>query len=139
MRDEGLTGASQGGRGRRLLPPSLEEKLMVKAELGTKRVCVACNTRFYDLMKQPAICPKCGTEQPADVSRARRSQSAMPAEEKRPKKPAVAAEDTDLDTELPETEEAEEDVLEDASDLEDDGDAIGGDIGVENDGEPEEG
>ena len=112
---------------------------MAKPELGTKRVCVACNTRFYDLMKQPAICPKCGTEQPADIPRARRSQSAMPAEEKRPKKPAVAAEDTELDTELPETEEAEEDVLEDASDLEDDGDAIGGDIGVENDGEPEEG
>lgn len=33
---------------------------MVKAELGTKRTCPSCATRFYDLMKSPATCPKCG-------------------------------------------------------------------------------
>ena len=65
--------------------------------------------------------------------------SNVPVEDKRPKKPVPAAEEADLETELPETEEAEEDVLEDASDLEDDSDAIGTDIDVENDGESEEG
>lgn len=33
---------------------------MVKAELGTKRTCPSCATRFYDLMKNPIVCPKCG-------------------------------------------------------------------------------
>jgi uncharacterized protein (TIGR02300 family) len=112
--------------------------LMVKAELGTKRVCVACSTRFYDLMKAPAICPKCGTEQPADVPRPRRASTNVPVEDKRPKKPVPVAEDADLEAELPEAEEADEDVLEDASDLEDDADEIGGDIDVPTDAEPEE-
>jgi uncharacterized protein (TIGR02300 family) len=111
---------------------------MAKAELGAKRVCVACGTRFYDLMKSPAICPKCGTEQPADMPRPRRPGGAPPTDDKRAKKPAPVAEDADLEAELPETEEADEDVLEDASDLEDETDAIGGDIEVESDGEQEE-
>ena len=32
---------------------------MVKAELGTKRTCPSCAARFYDLMKNPIVCPKC--------------------------------------------------------------------------------
>ncbi len=34
---------------------------MVKAELGTKRTCPSCAARFYDLLKSPILCPKCGT------------------------------------------------------------------------------
>ena len=33
---------------------------MVKAELGTKRTCPSCGSKFYDLLKSPIICPKCG-------------------------------------------------------------------------------
>lgn len=33
---------------------------MVKAELGTKRTCPSCAARFYDLLKDPVTCPKCG-------------------------------------------------------------------------------
>ena len=33
---------------------------MVKAELGTKRTCPSCAARFYDLLKNPIACPKCG-------------------------------------------------------------------------------
>ena len=32
---------------------------MVKAELGTKRTCPSCAARFYDLLKNPIVCPKC--------------------------------------------------------------------------------
>lgn len=103
---------------------------MAKPELGTKRVCVACATRFYDLARTPAVCPKCGTEQPSEQPRARRTGGNV-ADEKRLKKvPAPGLEDSDAEIEAPE-EEAEEDVLEDASDLEDDADTIGGDIEVE--------
>ena len=61
---------------------------MAKPELGQKRVCVSCGARFYDLTKAPAVCPKCGTEQPAEQPRLRRA-SGNVAEEKRVKKPPV--------------------------------------------------
>jgi uncharacterized protein (TIGR02300 family) len=101
---------------------------MAKPELGTKRVCVACGARFYDLQKAPAICPKCGTEQPIEQPRPRRPGGNV-IEEKRPKK--VATPNLE-EVEIEGAEEVEEeDVLEDTSDLEDDADAIGGDIEVE--------
>ena len=110
---------------------------MAKPELGEKRTCVSCGTRFFDLGKDPAVCPKCGTEQPAEQPRPRRSNAPLP-EEKRVKKPPVA-EDADTDVEVEAADdEAEEGVLVDTSDLEDEADAIGGDIEVEPDGdEPE--
>jgi uncharacterized protein (TIGR02300 family) len=33
-----------------------------KALRGTKRVCQACEVRFYDLARDPIICPSCGAE-----------------------------------------------------------------------------
>ena len=33
---------------------------MAKPELGTKRLCASCGTKFYDLNKDPIHCPKCG-------------------------------------------------------------------------------
>ena len=34
---------------------------MAKPELGTKRLCQSCGAKFYDLHKDPIICPKCST------------------------------------------------------------------------------
>ena len=34
---------------------------MVKLELGIKRHCSGCGARFYDLNKNPIVCPKCHT------------------------------------------------------------------------------
>ena len=31
-----------------------------KAARGTKRACQACETRFYDLAREPIVCPSCG-------------------------------------------------------------------------------
>jgi uncharacterized protein (TIGR02300 family) len=111
---------------------------MVKPEFGTKRVCVACGTRFYDLTKVPAACPKCGTEQPIEQPRPRRSGGNV-AEDRRPKKPTPAPgmEEADIEVEGVE-EEGEEDMIEDAADLEDDADSIGGDIEVEPDSDETE-
>ena len=102
---------------------------MAKPELGTKRVCVTCGTKFYDLMKTPAICPKCSAEQPADVPRPRRTGGNV-VEDKRPKKPVPALEDADVEVEAAD-DETEEDVLESTDDLEDDADTIGTEIEVE--------
>lgn len=44
---------------------------MAKPELGAKRQCQSCATKFYDFGKDPIICPKCGTVfQAAAISRA---------------------------------------------------------------------
>ena len=92
---------------------------MAKPELGNKRVCVACSARFYDLTRQPAVCPKCNTEQPAEQPRLRRTGGNVAIDEKRRAKvlPVPGLEDAEVEVEAVE-EDAEEDVLEDTSDLE---------------------
>ena len=40
---------------------------MAKPEWGKKRICSACNTKYYDLNKSPIVCPSCGTEFDPDV------------------------------------------------------------------------
>jgi uncharacterized protein (TIGR02300 family) len=61
---------------------------VAKPELGTKRQCQNCSTKFYDLMKDPILCPKCGT---AFVVSALRSRAAAVA--------ARAADNDELDVE----------------------------------------
>ena len=39
--------------------PRLQENNVSKPELGTKRLCAGCAVKFYDLMKDPIVCPKC--------------------------------------------------------------------------------
>jgi len=34
---------------------------VAKPELGTKRHCGNCGAKFYDLCKDPIVCPKCAT------------------------------------------------------------------------------
>ena len=43
-----------------------------RPELGTKCTCMECHERFYDLNRSPAICPKCGAQQPPEKPRALR-------------------------------------------------------------------
>ena len=54
---------------------------MAKPELGTKRLCGHCGTKFYDLSKNPIVCPKCATVfQVAAASTSRsRAEAAAPA------------------------------------------------------------
>jgi uncharacterized protein (TIGR02300 family) len=99
-------------------------RLMVQPQLGSKRVCVSCGARFYDLGRAPAVCPKCDTEQPAEQPRLRRIAPAAPVAPSRGKpQPQPGLEEPDVDVEVEAEEEEEEGVLEDTSDLEGD-DAI---------------
>lgn len=101
---------------------------MAKAELGTKRTCVACGAKFYDLRRSPVTCPKCGTEQPAEQPRLRRPGG---AEDRAKLKRAASAEPVLEDAELEvAVEEGDDAVLEDAEDLEGEDD-LGADIEVE--------
>lgn len=97
---------------------------MVKPELGSKRVCVSCSAKFYDLGKTPAVCPKCATEQPAEQPRMRRAGGNVADEKRRAKVlPVPGVEDADVEVEVTD-EDADEDVLEDTSDLEDSAEGI---------------
>ncbi len=99
---------------------------MVKPELGTKRTCVSCGTRFYDLSKATPSCPKCGTEQPPEQPRLKRGGNQI--EDRRLKKPVPAARTEEPDVEAVEVEDVveDDDVLDEAADLDDDDDAIEG-------------
>ena len=48
---------------------------MAKPALGTKRICTGCAAKFYDLGKDPIICPTCETVYavPKPASRGARS------------------------------------------------------------------
>ena len=56
---------------------------MPKPEWGVKRSCPHCETRFYDLQKEPIVCPECGTTYDVDahgkVSATRERRAAVPA------------------------------------------------------------
>eukprot|EP01037_Dinobryon_pediforme_P036053 gene36053-42798_t len=56
-----LTGAALGIMG--ISSPFMfsREASVAKPELGTKRLCPNCSTKYYDLNKDPILCPKCGT------------------------------------------------------------------------------
>ena len=41
-----------------------------KAARGTKRVCDACQVRFYDLLRDPIVCPSCGAQHTPAVQQA---------------------------------------------------------------------
>ena len=87
---------------------------MAKAEWGLKRICPGCAARYYDMKKNPPVCPSCGTTfDPENLLRVRRGRGAD-------KKAAVAKDEArDVLDELPiaEGEEAEDAVIEDAEEL----------------------
>ena len=45
---------------------------MVDPKFGTKRVCEACGGKFYDLNKNPVVCPLCGHSFDPSVASAQR-------------------------------------------------------------------
>jgi uncharacterized protein (TIGR02300 family) len=66
---------------------------VAKAELGTKRLCGSCGAKFYDLSKDPIVCPKCGTVfVVAPVTSRSRPDAAAAAAAARAAAPVVAAE-----------------------------------------------
>ena len=76
---------------------------MAKPELGTKRLCSNCGAKFYDLSKDPIVCPKCATVlELASVAVPRRPEPARPA----PAQEEVVAPET-ADAEFVSLEEAD--------------------------------
>jgi hypothetical protein len=83
---------------------------MPAKDMGGKHVCFKCSTRFYDLRKPVAICPKCGADQrespalKAPSPSEKRSRAAA-----RPVAPAAVEETDPPEADLDEDAEVDED------------------------------
>jgi len=112
-----------------------------KPELGSKHQCQNCATKFFDLNKNPIICPKCGTVfQAAAMSRVVQRATAVDDDETDPEAADVislqdvegddAKGSPDVDDEVEiEDEEADETFLaEEEEDNDDVSDLIDGDL-----------
>jgi uncharacterized protein (TIGR02300 family) len=81
-------------------------RTVAKPELGTKRLCGNCGAKFYDLNKDPIVCPKCHTTMAVAALTARsRPEPAAAA------RPVAARQEEAV---VPETQDAEFVSLEDA-------------------------
>ena len=54
---------------------------MAKPELGAKRQCQNCGAKFFDLNKDPIVCPKCGAVFQGAAARAERAMAKEEDEE----------------------------------------------------------
>jgi uncharacterized protein (TIGR02300 family) len=98
---------------------------MPELKLGTKHECYNCSTKFYDLGKSEAICPKCGADQknasqaesPAAAQSSRRRRKAeivKPVEVEEEEETIEVAPDDEIET--PELGPAEVEEVEDIDD-----------------------
>lgn len=95
--------------------------LVAKPNRGLKRTCQSCTARFYDLEKDPIICPKCGVE--FDPEAVLKNKRAKPAPAPRPvpvakPEPAEADDMEPIEEEVADAgDEKEDEVIEDTSEL----------------------
>lgn len=82
---------------------------MASPELGSKQVCPNCQAKFYDLLRRPAVCPKCATAfdpEEAVKSRRNRARTTTPDYEDAEETPSKVVEDQDgFEDEVDETPE----------------------------------
>jgi uncharacterized protein (TIGR02300 family) len=114
---------------------------LANPELGAKQICPNCQSKFYDLDRRPAVCPKCGESfdpEEALKSRRVRARSITPDYDAEDEKPAPAPTDEDgfedEADETPELDKVEPDVIETEDEDADPGapaPAGGDDLGVD--------
>jgi len=112
-------------------------RTVAKPELGTKRLCGSCGAKFYDLSKDPIVCPKCDTvfEIVVPVARGRAAEAAALAAAGAAAAAAAAAAKKEAEVEVPETADVElvslEDADAEATGKKVEGDAVEGDDDLE--------
>ena len=86
---------------------------MAKPELGAKRQCQNCGAKFFDLNKDPIVCPKCGTVFQG-AARAERAAAKVEVEEEEAAPPAgvelVSLDEVEASEEKAAAEPAAEDI-----------------------------
>ncbi len=64
---------------------------MAKPGWGRKHRCHSCATRFYDLRREPAVCPRCGAEVAPAESKQRCTAPKPKAPDPEPRGPKLVA------------------------------------------------
>jgi uncharacterized protein (TIGR02300 family) len=130
-----------------LATPEERRIALAKPEWGLKRTCFSCGARFYDLRREPVVCPVCNAvHDPARQPRPKRSGAAARDEQIPVAAPSRAGRDEEvqddqvMEGDADELEEAadggeesdiddlgseEGEIIEDASELGEDDDDIG--------------
>lgn len=91
---------------------------MAEIKLGNKFDCFNCGTKFYDLGRGTAVCPKCGADQ-KDASE-KGNPAVTQAVRRRRRAELAAAEEVETvaeDTDIAAIEEGDEDLAEEELDL----------------------
>ena len=78
---------------------------MAKPEWGKKRICLACNTKYYDFNKSPIICPSCGSEFDPDIYLKIRKGKNLSAKVVSEKKQNMSEDMTNIDDIEPDTDD----------------------------------
>jgi len=96
----------------------LEERVS-KPEWGTKRTCTTCGARFYDMLRSPIVCPKCGAENEKETVKVKRGGKGSRADAVKKVAAVKVAAVEDVDDDLLDTDDDADDdgLMEDASDL----------------------
>jgi uncharacterized protein (TIGR02300 family) len=82
---------------------------LANPELGAKQICPTCSSKFYDLNRRPAHCPKCGSEfDPEEALRSRRVRTRVPLPEEETEEVKVAEVEADEEVFEAEADEAPE-------------------------------
>jgi uncharacterized protein (TIGR02300 family) len=87
---------------------------LANPELGAKQICPNCQSKFYDLGRRPASCPKCGTQFDPEEAlktrrvRARTTAADYDAEDEKPAKPAADVDGDGYEDEGEDTPEVDE-------------------------------
>ncbi len=77
---------------RPLRDPRLAKRTPAAARLGTKRRCLACGAKYYDLGRKPPTCSRCGAKaEPGQAKAANRPAACEPAPAAPPVAPAARA------------------------------------------------
>ena len=98
---------------------------MAKPEWGLKRSCLSCGARFYDMQRDPIICPSCEAEfDPLALVRPRSARAAASQAKAKAEEKAAGSEETAPEDEELLVDDNDDDALEvdDDINLGDDGD-----------------
>ena len=76
------------------------EAALAKPNWGLKRTCLNCSERFYDMKRDPIICPNCGAEfDPLALVKSRRARATSANQAKTTPKHVVESAETDANPE----------------------------------------
>ena len=98
---------------------------MTKPEWGTKHVCDSCGAKFYDMKRDPIVCPKCETTITPVSARPKRSRAPRPETAAPVAKEKVEEED-DETADIDDIDDDDDDALldDDSDDYDDDDDLL---------------